>query len=75
MSKIKWLEFRVDKPCVHDSDIYIDCPLCRITELEATIERVRGLLFGTDEPLTQPVNIDMLNELFRNLRKALGDME
>ena len=60
MSKIKWLEFRVDKPCVHDSDIYIDCPLCRITELEATIERLR------DEVRERGKFIDELEE-------ALGD--
>jgi hypothetical protein len=39
-----------------------------IKELEARLDEISGLLFGTDKPLTRPVNIDALNDLFRKLR-------
>jgi len=38
---------------------------------EAKIDKIAELLFGTDEPVLYPVNIDALNDLFRNLNKAL----
>ena len=42
------------------------------TRLQGQIDTASDLLFGTDEPLVNPVDLDGLNGLFRNLRKALG---
>ena len=43
----------------------------RAETAEAALERVRELLFGTDEPLTYPVDVEKLNRLFADLREAM----
>ena len=47
-----------------------------IAELETQLEAVIDLLFGTDEQMKFPVNLDALNTLFRKLRAAaIGEGE
>jgi len=41
-----------------------------IRKLEIQLQKIDELLFGTDEPLEQPVNIKKLNDLFYKLRKV-----
>ena len=79
--EVKWLEFRVESTCKHDSDTYSDCPLCRINKLEATIERVRELreYWNTYAANNAKYGYDeyskAVNTCGNDLNEALGDSE
>lgn len=54
---MRWLEFKVIKPCKHESDVYEGCPLCEIKELEAELaDWKRGA--GIDAVLEKSIAIN-----------------